>query len=748
MPERDRNPSQFLNNTDLPDDEARELVGRLTEIVKRSETAFEEHRRKAQESLAIIRNQFWSKEDLEFFDEFDITPYQIPEARAPFNRLFQEQRAMRYDFHLIPEDKHAFERHRRKREEFVEKHGHEFDSLKDAQEYFDRYADDEFAESVTVYLDKFRNRTNAKSNESQVFENGVITGCDFFKTVFSTKNNPDGQLERERRSIRQMFWDINSVDYFLSDVEYIGEVQRFYKHDLISLWPELAEQIEKKYSEYTNLNAGTYMPSQHKVDWQHFYEFDSVHDQPQLRVVEIWHQQIEERYQLVNRETGDARLIQYGLEEDEIYDLLYEEVLDELLLEAERGELDPDFFTQGEEAVRSEVARITEERFELRTTQAKVMYKTVFSHNALFEHIRNPLPSGSHPYTPFFPQFTDGWWVSVVDDVKDIILALNKAVMFRELIQAHSAKGVLVVDRKTLNKSGYSIEALRQSWTEIGAVVDLDLAGGRRLSDVFEHINTMHQGLSEITLVINELKQRLYEIIGVNPAMLGNVGNEAAAAQVRQRILQGSATNGIIYDNFNQSLEYHIKHKEIPLIAHEMMVRPQRAIRKVGESRGEWIELNYNEDFELFVDTLSKGDFTFKLVPKTVDTQFEQQQAAMILQLAMAHPEIDVEAALEFSNIPFAHRFLRRNREIIRRKQNQALQNQIGIDEVVQTALQLGVDTQTADEMARKLRLQRAKELQEGEGAQRQRGQGASTIQSLASESMRQEAIFNETMEN
>src|SRR5690625_5759392 len=98
----------------------------------------------------------------------------------------------------------------------------------------------------------------------------------------------------------------------------------------------------------------------------------------------------------------------------------------------------------------------------------------------------------------------------------------------------------------------------------------------------------MHDGLQEITLVINELKSRLYEIIGVNDAMMGAVSNEASGSQLRQRITQGAATNGILYDNFNASLEYHIKHKEIPLIAHEMYVRRPKAIRKLGAGRGEW----------------------------------------------------------------------------------------------------------------------------------------------------------------
>src|SRR5690625_3514916 len=118
----------------------------------------------------------------------------------------------------------------------------------------------------------------------------------------------------------------------------------------------------------------------------------------------------------------------------------------------------------------------------------------------------------------------------------------------------------------------------------------------------------------------------------------------------------------------------------------------------------------------------------------------------MLMQVAMAGG-INVETALEFSDMPFAHRLLRRDKEITRRKQAQALQNQMDIEQVSQMAMEVGVDVETADELQRRLRLQRSKELKEQEGRQRQMGQGMGEIQSQANEANRQEQIINSTQE-
>src|SRR5690625_6093967 len=152
--------------------------------------------------------------------------------------------------------------------------------------------------------------------------------------------------------------------------------------------------------------------------------------------------------------------------------------------------------------------------------------------------------------------------------------------------------------------------------TKIGGCIYLDVRGGRRLSDIFQSVKTIGEGLLESRMILNDLEAKVFNIIEFNNAMLGMVGNEASGTQVRQSIQQGQTTNGILFDNFNSALETHIQDKTIPLVVADLMNKKPVAIRSLGENRRKWIELNYSEEFELFVDTMLRGEFQLRLEMK------------------------------------------------------------------------------------------------------------------------------------
>lgn len=577
----------------------------------------------------------------------------------------------------------------------------------------------------------------------------TIMGCDFLKTTYSTKDNPDGEIKYDRRSIRQMIWDHSSKDPLLSDIEYIGEVNRLYKQDLINLFPERKDELNDRFGDYSNFARGRGAYT-FEGNWRDYYDFDAARqDEGQLKVVDLWYRDNEERLQLVHNESGERRLVQFGLKEDQVWDKLKEIELDHLFQKfkntknpKEKQNLS-EFFQQSEAQVAEAIEIKVRNMYQLRRTQATVWKKAVFTHNALLEHKRSPLPHGSHPYTPAFAQFTEGWWTSIIDDCRDLILAYNKAVMFREIMLANGAKGVLVVDRGAINKSGYSVDDIAEMWTEVGGVIDLKLTGGRRLQDVFQNVTTIGDGLAEIETVIREIETKLFRTIGVNEAMLGFVGNEAAASQVRQRIQQGAGTNGILFDNFNRALETHTHRKVIPLVVAEMLAKKPKQIRDMTNNRARWIELTYDEDFELFADAIMRGDYQTRLQTSPADQQIAQQWTAMLLELAQTRPDsIDIEAVLEFTEMPFVQDFLRRNRQLIRRKQRDQALRSIDIGQMRQIMAEQGVDEDLAEKLikqARKIKAQQVDSQQQQSG--NQQAQGSPNIKQLAGEAQRQQGI-------
>lgn len=736
----------FINFTDLPDKDAKELVGDLVQTVNQAETDREADVKRAEEAVNIYRNQLWSEKDQDFFAEFDMSAYQIPEGRAPINRLINQQRQSRYKLNVVPLDERSYERHRKNRDQFVEENIEQFNTKKQAEEWYDMYADDQFSLAINAYYDNIRNKNKAKYIESEAFENGVITGCDFLKTYYSRKDNPDGQIKTERRSVRQMVWDRTSVDMTLSDVEYIGEVHRLYRNDLVSMFPDHREELEDRFESYTRMKNGGFSTTKERK-WREFYKFDTDRDLHRLKVAELWFKEIEDRLQVEDNESGDFRLIKYGMDEEAAWDALFEIELDNITEQVERGEMGPEFFQRPEEEVRNDITSIAQEKYTLRETQSATWVKAVFTHHGLLEYKRNPLPHESHPYTPFFAQFIDGWYSGIMDDIKDLMIALNKAVMFRELMMAHGAKGLLVVDRNAVTGSDYSIDDIREMWTQVGGIIDLELKGGRRLNDVFQQVTTIGEGFGEITRVIQELEQKIYRILGVNEAMLGNVGNEAASSQVRQRIQQGIGTNGILFDNFNRALETHVHSKIIPLIITEMLEKRPKAMRVLSENRSKWIEFTYDQDFELFVDAIRSNNYITKLEAVQENEQMNQSDRATLMQLAAQSPELDVEAAIEYSGINEAHNFLRRSRELIAHKKRQQVADQVDIQQVQQLLLERGIDQDEANKIISRLKLQRMQEMESQENAQRQQAQGMSQIQRDANEENRIETIEQNAMQ-
>lgn len=742
MPQIKTNVS-FLNLTELEDSEAKELVGKVRERIIQAEQDRRPVVARAEQSLRLWRNEFWSEEDIKYFeDKFNVSPYQIPAARAPLNRLVAQQRGARYDFGILPIDVMSYERQRKNRDKYIADNGEEFETEEQAGEYFDRYYDDEYAQAVEVQYDNVRIKNKTKYIESQCFENMLITGLDFLKTTYTSQYSPDGEIRTERRSVRQMLWDHGSVSPTLDDIEYIGEIHRLYLQDLIAMYPEYTEEISSSFETYTNFMRGP-QASILSQSWQHFYDFDTERGDVRAKIAEFWYQDTEQRYQLVHNETDDRRLIKYGLEEDQIWDYVKEIELDNMGELLKSGELDAEFFARPEEEVRADIEEFVRNKYTIVPTSAKVWYKVVMGHDALLEYRRDPLPHHSHPYTPAFAQFTEGWYTGLVDDVKDILLAYNKAFMFREIMLANGAKGVLLIDRGAVNKSGYSVDDIREMWTEVGGVIDLELRGGRRLSDVFQNVTTIADGLSEIRIILNDLEAKLYDIMGVNSAMLGNVGSEAPASQVRQRIQQGQAVNGVLFDNFNKALEIHAHNKVIPLVVAELMSKRPSALKALSQNRSKWIELNYSSEFELFADAILNGEYQTRLVTKEPDQQLESQQSAMILQLAQSRPDaIDIEAALEFSSLPFAGKFLRRNRELMRRRERDTQLRMVDLQQVAQMMAEYGIDADTAEKMMQNLRKERVQQLRGSqEGGGNQTNQGNAEIQRESAEMTRQDDI-------
>lgn len=713
----------ILNLTELDDSQASETLERLRDLFLQGESNRLERLEKDEKNNRLFNNEIWTPEDLSFFEKLDITPYQFAVQRPLINNLVARQRRQPFTFDVVPRDIQSYERARKGRDEFVQNNIDEFNSIEEAEKYYDEYADDEYTKAVSAMLQNTRYESKAKYTESTNFQQGLVSGLDFLKCIYSRKYNREGGIEITRRPQRAMIYDESSVEYDLSDIEYIGEVHLLYKTQLINQYPDYKEEIEEYYKNYTTLDRREI--SRLDKQWKNFYQFtygENRHSD-KATIAELWYLESEERFKIIDQELKEEHIAIYGLSEEDILDSLKTKLVLELQEKVEQGDAEAENILMQED-IESHIDTLVQERFLINTTYEPIWYKAVFSFNALLEYERSPLPHGCHPYTPFFAQFSEGNFRGIMEDISDVIIAINKALAFRELMMAHGAKGLVVVDESTLIQSGYEIDDIADAWSRIGSVIALKLKAGKRINDVFQSITTVGQGLEAINAVLADLDNRLYTISGVNLAQLGIVQRETPAAGYQMQLAEGEANNGLIFDNFVRSLETFYNDKVVPLVVQYMKLKKTSVIRMLGEKRSPWLEIDFDERFELFEQAVRKGEYNTVITPREDNPRIGAERAARYMQMAMAgmiHPEV----ALEFSDDPDRFKIIKRNKEKMRQSADEQAAMQVSMQMIQQIMMESGVNVETAQEIVRKLHLSKIKEMAEEKGKQNQQAAGA-----------------------
>lgn len=723
--------NKILNFTQLSDKDAASKLTELRNLVLRGEGYVDEYRVKANKTMKAWRGKLWTEEDLAFFRQFDLTPYAFRDFRPYINQLIANQRQARFRFDLVPRDNHSYRRHVKALQSFLESNAQDFSTIEEATRYFEEYGDDEYANALTAAMTLIRDENKAKYIESDCFENGLIVAADFLKAYYGNKHNRDGSIVIDRKSIRNMIWDSNSRDYDLGDAEFIGEVHTKYMEELVQMYPEYAEEVREHFDKYTNKRFSSRVRIQDE-QFDQFMFFDAMSEGVQAKVVELWTLESEERFTVYDSETEENRIADFGLDEDTIWDALYQKTLMEVTASAEATG-DMELLASGD--LEGKVRELAETRYELRGTQEPIWYKTVFSYDVLFEHERSPYPHAKHPYTAFFPQYTDGYFSSVMDDIYDVVIALNKALMFREMLMAHGAKGLVLVNQDVMAASGYDVNDIAEAYTQIGGVLALKLKPGQRLSDAFVQQTTLDKGLSEITALIRDYDARLQHITGVTPAQLGIAQGETPASRYRMQISEGQSANNLIFDNFVRSLELFYS-KLIPMIVEMMQRKPNHFIRALGDQVRPWINIDIDHSFDLFAESMRTGNFSLTVRAEKEDSQSSAARDAQYMQMALAGA-IPIKTAIRNSTDPRRGKILR---DMQKDREEDAMLEQatvVSLSTIQQVAAESGMQPEAVKELVLKLQKSRYAELQEQEAQRKRAASSIGSVQTQAADPMR-----------
>lgn len=736
----------FLNLTNLSDSDAKAKIENFREIVLRAEEDREERVERDEKNREFWRNNIWTQDDIDnFFKPLDIRPYEFAVQRPLINNLIYRQRSRRITFDVVPTDSKSYGRFLQGRDEFVEENLSNFNSISEAQDFYEKYADDEYAKALSSVLHNTRVINKAKYTESEVFERGLVSGLDFFKGVYSNKHQRNGGIEISRRPQNSIFYDESSTEYDLSDIEFIGEVHLMYKNGLITAYPDAKDKIEEHFKTFTNLDRHNTTTTV-KRDWEYFYSFNRpTGDENKARVAEFWYLDTVEKFLVKDNVTGETRVVKEGITEEQ----LGEKLLTYLLLEyQEQAKTDPEVRNKlRQEGFRESLASEAEERYDIGRTYEPCWYKAVFTFNALLEYKKSPYPHQSHPYYPYYCQYTEGEFHSLMDDIRDVIIAINKALAFRELMMAHGSKGLVVVDEKTMTKSGYDADEIAEHWTTIGGALVLKLPDGKRINDVIDSITTVGQGLEAINAILADLDSRLYRISGVNLAQLGVVERETTSSGFSKQVSEGEANNGLIYDNFIRSLEGFYNDKIVPLVSWMMKNKQSQVIRMIGEDYQPWLEIDIDEEFDTFERAIREGEYTTVLKAKSDNAQLDEERSAKLMELALAGA-IPPEVAIEYSTNPDRYKIVQSIKKHRLEMLREQAKNQVEMGQIQEIASkEIGMSSEMVSELLEKLKVQKMKEQYEQQNPRSlaQNGQGAKTIKEQAKQTQTRESIDQNT---
>lgn len=285
-----------------------------------------------------------------------------------------------------------------------------------------------------------------------------------------------------------------------------------------------------------------------------------------------------------------------------------------------------------------------------------------------------PFEHASHPFviTPY--PLLDGNISGLATDLIDAQRQINRLLILQDMILSSSVKNTLIVDSNSLN--GQSLEAIGESYKEIGGVIALNLKLGQGSAPVEIKGSIGNMGISEMIQIYIKMLQ---DVSGVNPAMQGQQAQSGTSGKLYDaQISQSTLNSKDIMDTFSGLFRRNRDMKLLKTI--QQYYEEPRMLAIAGKS--------YTETAQLY-DPDRVRDIDFDLtIGQSADSPVYRSAMDETLNTFVTSGLIDIEMWAENTTMPFAQTFL----ESIRKRKEQAQTDPMGaVAGLSQDAQQAGV---------------------------------------------------------
>jgi len=265
-----------------------------------------------------------------------------------------------------------------------------------------------------------------------------------------------------------------------------------------------------------------------------------------------------------------------------------------------------------------------------------------------------PFEHGSHPFviTPY--PLLDGNISGLATDLIDAQRQINRLLILQDMILSSSVKNTLIVDSNSQN--GQSLEAIGESYKEIGGVIALNLKPGQGSPPVELKGSIGNMGIAEMIQIYIKMLQ---DVSGVNPAMQGQQAQSGTSGKLYDaQISQSTLNSKDIMDTFSGLFRRNRDMKLLKTI--QQYYEEPRMLAIAGKS--------YTETAQLY-DPDRVRDIDFDLtIGQSADSPVYRSAMDETLNNFVMKGLIDLEMWANSTSMPFAQNLL----ESLRKRKEQA----------------------------------------------------------------------------
>jgi hypothetical protein len=484
------------------------------------------------------------------------------------------------------------------------------------------------------------------------FEQFLISGAVFLKEKWKLENGKEDAYT-EAVNPNNIFFTSEMKDPIHWDLSMIGELHDITFNELCAAFAKKAEDYDRLKELYAPAFASNNRSSSYDktadLHRSRNMSFLTPYDPSMCRVIEVWTQEIRQRYYCWDILRGET----WKIEEKD------KEQIDAINAERIRQGLS--------EGMKEEDIPLIKCRFIM---DKYWWYQFLTPTGVILEEGETPFDNETHPYTIKMYPFVNGEVHSFVADVIDQQRYFNRMITLNDSVIRSSSKGVLLVNQESI-PDGMTNEEFAEQWTSVDGIVIYTAKPGVEIPQQIAQ-NSVNIGITEMMQLQMTL---MNDISGVSGALQGKQPySGTSAALYAQQTANNTASLSNLFQAYSSFVE-DVATKKVQFI--QQFYDDKRIVNIAGG--------NYKGIHRYEPNKARDIVFDLSIQESAMSPAARMLQNDMLMQMWQAGA-ISVEMMLEAGSFPFADNLLSMiNRQ--KEEQAQAQAQQIPL-EIMQQAQQ------------------------------------------------------------